>query len=187
LVRRRGELEGEPAGLGRRGEEKDGGVAVNVQRIQALEDRFAIANLVNSYAQGVDRRDARGVAALFTFDGILCVGPTSDGVQASHIEGRDRIVKALVAGLSRYRSTFHEITSHTVTFLDDGENGDVIEEATAQTGCVAHHISGPEQEQRDHVWYINYFDELVRDDDGWRFAKRQLRVDIVADRPLEIE
>lgn len=157
---------------------------MNARRIQVLEDRFAIADLVNAYAQGVDRRDARGVAALFAVDGVLFIGATPDGRPRAHIQGHDAIVKALVAGLSPYRATFHEITSHTVAFQDDGEDGDAGDEATAQTGCVAHHITGPDGEERDHIWFINYFDELVRDDRVWRFERRQLRVDLVADRPL---
>jgi uncharacterized protein (TIGR02246 family) len=143
-----------------------------------LEDTLAVARLVNAYAQAVDRRDAAGAAGLFAEDGILVVDSTPGEVPPAVIEGRDAIARALEQ-LSRYNSTFHEITSHTV------ELGPRL--ATAQTGCVAHHITGPAGEERDRVWFVNYFDDLICGPDGWRFARRELRVEIVQERPLILE
>jgi uncharacterized protein (TIGR02246 family) len=140
-----------------------------------LEDAHAVSRLVNAYAQAVDRRDAAGAAALFSEDGVLVVDSTPGENSPVVIEGRDAIARALTR-LDRYNSTFHEITSHTVAF----EPG----RAKAQTGCVAHHITGAAGEERDRVWFVNYFDDLVSGPDGWRFARRELRVEIVQERRL---
>ncbi len=147
---------------------------MDLSRLTALEDRAAIADLVNAYAQAVDRRDATSAAALFVNDGELVVW-SEPGAAPSTLRGRDQIARAL-AGLDRYRATFHEISSHTVTLGQDTAEG--------RTACVAHHVSGTEGEERDRVWYLHYTDTFRRELEGWRIARRELRIEIVEESPL---
>jgi ketosteroid isomerase-like protein len=49
---------------------------------------------------------------------------------------------------------------------------------------VAHHVSGSEDDERDRVWYLHYTDTFKREADGWRIARRELRVDIESESPL---
>lgn len=144
-------------------------------RLTDLEDRVAISELVNAYAQAVDRRDAGGAAALFAHDGELAVWSEPDAAAPSTMMGREQIAQALTR-LDQYSATFHEISSHTVTLDRDV--------ATGRTACVAHHVSGSGPGQRDRVWYLHYNDTLKREPDGWRIARRELRVDIVSESPL---
>jgi uncharacterized protein (TIGR02246 family) len=140
-----------------------------------LADRLAISDLIHTYAQGVDRKDVDRVAGLFCEDGELVVF-TEPGTDAwRRIKGRAAIRESL-SDLERYRATFHVIGNHTAVV--EGES------ATAETGCVAHHITEMDGEERDRVWYLRYRDSLVRDGDRWRFAVRELRVEIVAKAPL---
>jgi uncharacterized protein (TIGR02246 family) len=143
--------------------------------MNSVEDRIAIADLVNTYAQSVDHKDTDGVAALFCEDGelVVYVEPGSD--EPRRITGREAVRESL-SDLQRYSATFHAIASHTATV--DGDR------ATAETGCIAHHITGAEGEQRDRVWYLRYSDTLVRQSGTWCFARRELRVEVVARGPL---
>jgi uncharacterized protein (TIGR02246 family) len=144
-------------------------------RLAALEDRAAIADLVHAYAQAVDRRDADGAAALFAADGELLVWSEPAAQQPTVCRGREQISSAL-AGLDRYRATFHSISSHTVALSND--------EATGCTACVAHHVSGSADQERDRVLYLNYTDAFRREAQGWRIVRREMRVEIVDDHPL---
>jgi ketosteroid isomerase-like protein len=144
-------------------------------RLTALEDRAAISHLVNAYAQAVDRRDAAGAAVLFAQDGELAVWSEPGAGAPSTVTGREQIAQALTR-LDQYSATFHEISSHTVTLDQDV--------ATGRTACVAHHVSGSGPDQRDRVWYLHYDDTFKREPDGWRIARRELRVDIVSESPL---
>jgi ketosteroid isomerase-like protein len=149
--------------------------SVDPSRLAALEDRVAISELVHAYAQAVDRRDADGAAALFAHDGELAVWSGPNAGAPSTMKGRDQIVGAL-SRLDQYRATFHEISSHTLTLDHDVASG--------RTACVAHHVSGSEDDERDRVWYLHYTDTFKREADGWRIARRELRVDIESESPL---
>jgi hypothetical protein len=37
----------------------------------------------------------------------------------------------------------------------------------------------------DLVWHLRYLDDYVETADGWRFARREVHVDLVERRPLE--
>jgi SnoaL-like domain len=126
--------------------DESGPGASDPKRLEALEDRIAIVELVHAYAQAVDRRDAVGAAALFSLEGELVVWPEEATEPPSTLKGRDQIARAL-AGLDRYRATFHEISSHTVRLDRDI--------ATGRTACVAHHVSGPKEQEHDRIWYLH--------------------------------
>ncbi len=148
---------------------------VDHSRLAALEDRAAIADLVHTYAQAVDRRDADGAAALFAQDGELLVSSEPSAQEPTVRRGREQIAGAL-AGLDRYRATFHAISSHTVALSND--------EATGRTACVAHHVSGSRDQERDRVLYLNYTDTFRREGRDWRIARRELRVEIVEEHAI---
>jgi ketosteroid isomerase-like protein len=149
--------------------------AVAIDALTSIEDRLAISDLVHSYAQRVDRKDIDGVAGLFCDDGQLVVYTEPNTESPRIVSGRTAIRESL-SDLHRYRATFHEIANHTVCIDQD--------RARAVTGCVAHHITGPDGAERDRVWYLRYTDTLVREPDGWRFSVRELRVEIVTRGPL---
>jgi uncharacterized protein (TIGR02246 family) len=141
----------------------------------SIEDRVAISELVHTYAQAVDRKDIDGVAGLFCEDGQLVVYTEPKAESPRIVSGREAIRESL-SDLHRYRATFHEIANHTVSLDQD--------RASALTGCVAHHITGSDGDERDRVWYLRYRDQLVRELGGWRFSVRELRVEIVTRGPL---
>ncbi|WP_238019292.1 nuclear transport factor 2 family protein [Dactylosporangium sp. AC04546] len=124
-------------------------------------DSEAVRRLALEYARGCDRRDAAGVAALFTPDGRLAREPDLD------VRGRAAIAER-IAALSRYRVTTHFVGNHLV----DGDRGEVY--------CMAYHL----YDDRVFVMSIRYQDRYAETDEGWRFAERVLIVDWTEDRPL---
>jgi uncharacterized protein (TIGR02246 family) len=144
--------------------------------ITDVADRQAISDLVHAYAQGVDRRDADAVAALFTQDGIFVAYATPGATEpTSRSQGRAEIAKAI--GTARYyRQTTHTIGNHLAAVTGD--------RATGETRCVAYHVLGDEGAETLLVWHIRYLDTYERCRDGWRFADRELRVDLASDQPL---
>ena len=124
-------------------------------------DRSDLRHLVESYAIGCDRRDLELLASCFTDGGVLTVHrpdrPTSALTAPAEL---DRIP----AGLGRYDHTFHLVGNHRVEVADD--------DATGDTYCVAHHVSG----DVDHVMHIRYEDRYRRTADGWRIATRDVHV-----------
>ena len=131
-------------------------------------ERRELRELVERYAQGVDRADGEAVAALFAEDGVLAtwMDPSSTGSTGEQV-GRAAIAKA-VAGLSRYVATHHTISSHS----------SVVEgmSATGETLCTAHHVEDAGGRRRDRVLYIRYADAFAREAAGWRFTRREVRV-----------
>ncbi|WP_179405062.1 nuclear transport factor 2 family protein [Burkholderia guangdongensis] len=131
--------------------------------------RHALYELACRYAQAVDRRDWRQLAALFTVDAQL-IGP------GFTLDGRDAIVAGMGA-IERYDVTQHHVHNQLVTL--DGD------EAAVETYCVACHVYARDGVKRKLDWGVRYRDRCVLDDGAWRFASRTLHVDWTQDLPLE--
>jgi ketosteroid isomerase-like protein len=133
--------------------------------------------LVEQYAQAVDRADGGAVAALFAEDGVLALwmDPGSEEQTGGHV-GQDQIA-TVGDGLRRYVATHHIISSHTSVL--EGRT------ATGETLCTAHHVEDVDGKRQDRVLYIRYLDSFVRTSQGWRFARRELRVQWVSVLPVD--
>jgi uncharacterized protein (TIGR02246 family) len=141
-----------------------------------VADRLAISDLVHAYCQGVDRRDAEGVAGLFTEDGTFVAYATPGASEpTSRSEGRAAITKAI--GMARhYRLTTHTVGNHLATVDGDRAGG--------ETRVVAYHVLGDEGAETLLIWHIRYVDDYVRGAEGWRISERVLRVDLETTQPL---
>jgi uncharacterized protein (TIGR02246 family) len=133
--------------------------------------------LVERYAQAVDRADGAAVAELFAEDGVLALwtDPTSSDPTAERI-GRAAITKS-VDSISHYVATHHTISSHT----------SVVEGATAtgETLCTAHHLLEEGSKRSDRVLYIRYVDTFVRSSGPWLFSRREMRVQWTSTLPVD--
>lgn len=128
--------------------------------------------LAHRYAAAVDDRDFLAVAGLFAFDGVLAVPrPPKHLDPVSEHVGRAGVLEAMAA-LSGVPRTFHAV----VGAVYDGTRGRIA--------CVAHHVL-PGDPPTDLVWHLRYLDDYVETVDGWRFARREVHVDLVERRPLE--
>lgn len=142
----------------------------------AAESR-ELHELVEQYAQAVDRADGAAVAELFAEDGVLVLwmNPGSDE-QTGERAGRDQIA-SVGDGLRRYVATHHTISSHTSVV--DGMHGN------GETLCTAHHLEEVDGKRVDKVLYLRYLDTFSRTTDGWRFARRELHVQWQSTLPVD--
>ena len=123
--------------------------SINLSR----EDKAAILDLCAEYNWRTDTGDARGVAELFTVNGVW------DG-EPGRFEGRAAIEQFNRNAHRRLRGAMHFNNNHQFEVRD---------------GVVHHrcygllHIPGAEGIQ---TLLTTYTDVVVRDGDGWRFRER---------------
>jgi hypothetical protein len=126
-------------------------------RIQAIEDRLAIQDVIIRYAMGVDDQDDDVVASCFTDDAEasfagLPAGPGGPAIAA---------FLASAMGTPRAAST-HRFTNVAVTL--DGDEADV------RSSAVVYGVRGEPAQLR--LRGIRYRDRFVRTAAGWRIARR---------------
>lgn len=140
-------------------------------------ERRELHELVERYAQAVDRADGDAVAELFTDDGVLTtwMDPATRKATGEN-KGRSAIAKA-VNGLSRYVATHHTISSHSS--IVDGAH------ATGETLCTAHHVTADGRKKQDRVLYIRYLDTFARTSGPWLFSRREVHVQWTSTLPVD--
>lgn len=140
-------------------------------------ERRELQELVERYAQAVDRADGAGVAELFADDGVLATWmDPSTGASTGEHNGRTAIARA-IGGLSKYAATHHTISSHSSTV--DGAH------ATGETLCTAHHVVDERGHKTDRVHYIRYLDTFVRTSGPWLFSRREVHVQWSSTLPVD--
>ena len=129
-------------------------------RIDRLESRFEIAELVGAYCSTCDSRDMLGMAAIFTEDIVM---ESSDGGMNSC--GKDEVIAMFNRVLGIRGPGFHWTHDHTVKFDNDDPN--------LATGTVeAHAETSPNFVVS--ISALRYHDTYRREGGIWRFAKRSL-------------
>jgi hypothetical protein len=125
-----------------------------LHRIDRIESQLEIRQLPIRYALAVDGRDLDAWVGLFVGD-VNC---------GRHGRGR-AVLRGLIEPQVRtfYRS-IHQICGHAIDFIDDNH-------ATGEVYCRAEH----EARGKWVVMAICYFDEYVREDGRWYFARRKER------------
>jgi SnoaL-like domain len=131
---------------------------------QACRDREAIRDLLARYTYAGDRGRTAELAACFADDGVLEF-PGNSGTGPSGVH------EALTSGERNLAIGFmrHHITSPLIEVDGDA--------ATARSYFTVISNNGP-----DHAG--TYSDRLMRTGDGWRFARRLVRVDWQAETSL---
>jgi uncharacterized protein (TIGR02246 family) len=128
-----------------------------------LAAREAIRELVAAYAHAADSGRFDEVAGLFTADGVL---ETPD-----HVEHRGReAIRAFLGGTGQAlaRATTVPIIRHHLSNLSVAVTGP--DDATGAAYFFVVTERGP-----DH--WGRYRDRYTRDEEGWRFAHRRVRLD----------
>jgi SnoaL-like domain len=138
------------------------------ERLQELEDRIAIRELIDQYTFTADTRDAEGQMAIFTENTNFEVYmdekiPTPTQV----IKGRKNL-RLVFDDLNQYLSTMHFNGQSTVTL--DGNK------ATGITYCRAYHLKVLEGVQKMMIAGIRYYDTMIKQDGIWLFSERKLKV-----------
>ncbi|HEY5273228.1 MAG TPA: nuclear transport factor 2 family protein [Acidimicrobiales bacterium] len=127
------------------------------KRIMALEDREAIYDLVKDYSNAIDDRDIDKYASLMAEHVELCQfegGNTRVGRQAV----RDWMAWRFTQwGLSR-----HYPLNHRITELNESDGKGIV------NGWAEMAMDG-----KIYVTAIRYYDDYIREDGEWRFARRE--------------
>lgn len=125
-------------------------------RVRRLEDRFAINDLVISYATLLDDAQWDRLGELFTEDGVF-------GSPNSRTVGRSAVVENFKVKHAPFPATWHDPHGVVVEFDDDDHaRGTVIGYAE---------LAGPDGTV---VTSIRYHDDYRREGGRWRFAARHV-------------
>jgi len=135
-------------------------------RIQVLEDREAIRQLIIDYGVYHDHRDYRSLSALFARNGVWESGMG----RGEGPEGVFRLMDNAIGHnpLPEGSGTFHVLTNDAITV-----NGD---SATALTKWL---FITPGAEGAPSVQVLGHYnDDFIREDGEWKFLRREAPVDL---------
>jgi 3-phenylpropionate/cinnamic acid dioxygenase small subunit len=131
---------------------------------QEISDKLEITEVLYRYASALDGRKPELLRAVFLEDAIFTIGA---GV--GEFRGPDAIAEVVMEFLGGLETSQHIVTNPVIEL--DGDR--------ARSRCYLHaqHYL-PDQRTGGNTLEIGgtYHDDLVRTDDGWRIAKRELEV-----------
>jgi SnoaL-like domain len=145
------------------------------ERLQQLEDRVAIRELIDQYAYCADTRDAQGQMALFTEDTRFIVFMDAKSSEPTQVINKRADLFPVFDNLKTYRTTMHFNGQSTVLQLNDNT-------ATGITYCIAHHQTIKDSGQKLMIANIKYHDSFVKQNGKWLFSGRKLLVDWIENR-----
>lgn len=129
------------------------------RRVERLEARAEISELVSAYAVACDEHDMDRLIGLFTEDARF---DSPSGVMAAH--GRDAIAAMFVRMFRIRGPAYHWTHDHFVRFPDSGD-------PDRATGLVLSHAETSPDKQTS-LAAMRYEDAYRRVDGRWRFEKR---------------
>jgi uncharacterized protein (TIGR02246 family) len=124
------------------------------------EDRLAIRELIEAYADAVCRADAQDWGALWAEDAVWHLPEYPD---IGEVRGRDAIVAMWVEAMKHYPGIIFIATPGAIDVLGDHATARSYTSEVYDQGGVTRRDRG------------RYDDELVRTPEGWRFARRTFR------------
>ena len=126
----------------------------------AADDRFAIIATLDRYAECLDRRDWPGLADVFTED-----------VEIDWVEWQQRGLDAATTSIRSYLDgcgpSQHLLGNYRIELAGD--------HATSRHYCRVMHMGKGLQAGKTYESWIEYADELVRTNEGWRSRRRVCR------------
>ena len=138
------------------------------KRVQLLEDREAIRDLILAYGAAHDGRDYRTFASLFARDGEWVGGlGTAKGPEAIF-----ELMNRTIGHNPRPEGsgTFHLMTNERIRI--DGDS------ASARTQWL---YLAPGDDRAPRMVYLGHYDDqFVREDGQWKFLRREAPLDIPA-------
>lgn len=136
-------------------------------------DRTEILDLIATYGTAWDSADAETFTGLFTEDAICAFYRNDADTPSALLEGRRALHQAVDARAGRFKTiglvTNHIMSESTLTALDE----DTVGERTDVRVFWQAPATDPEPRP---VQTGHYDGVVVRTDDGWRFAKRAVRL-----------
>jgi uncharacterized protein (TIGR02246 family) len=139
-------------------------------RLQALEDREAIRDLLAEYRRALDEKDFDAYAELFGDDGEF----VADGIEPAR--GREQIL-AMLAGLQATGALTQHAGDdrHLVSNVEIELDGDRATVRSTWVYVTREADGGPLLRMVGH-----YADDVRRTAAGWRFARRAAPCDMIS-------
>jgi len=138
------------------------------QRLQELEDRIAIRELIDQYTYCADTRDAEGQMAIFMEDTNFEVYMDEKIATPTQVVTGRKSLRPVFDNLNQYLSTMHFNGQSSVKLDSD--------KATGITYCRAYHLKVEDGVQKLMIAGIRYYDTMVKQDGIWLFSERKLKV-----------
>jgi len=135
------------------------------ERLQKLEDREQILELMATYGATLDRRDFAAFSKLFTEDATY-----GGGAATSLTRGRDAIASMLEKAITTNTANLPGPNSHLYFNPSIQVDGD---RATAHSKG-AYTVPDKATKATQLIFFINYQDTFVRRDGRWLFQQRLL-------------
>jgi 3-phenylpropionate/cinnamic acid dioxygenase small subunit len=130
------------------------------------DEERAIVALLFRYAAGIDRRDWPLFASCFTAD------LETDYGALGQWHGRDPFVEHMRQGHANLGRTLHRITNYEIT-----GNADEAA-ATCYVDALLMRQEPSKAYRQAHGWYE---DQLIRDQEGWKIARRKFTAVMIQD------
>ena len=143
-----------------------GGTGTIEARLQRLEDREAIRDLLMEYGSTLDERDFKAFSELFARD----VGEWNGGMGVARgPEAIRKLMEKTITG--KPGANFHIFNNETINV-----NGDRATAVTKWTFIVKGQDGRPKS-----VYLGHYNDTLIREDGRWKFLRRKVTNDIAGE------
>jgi uncharacterized protein (TIGR02246 family) len=131
-----------------------------LSRIDRVESRLDLRDLVSRYCKACDDRDLAAMADLFAPDGAVTTG---DG--STRHEGRDAVIAMFAQSQTSMHMTNHWVHDHLLSFTSPDEaSGTAFAHVEANVNGTA------------MIGAIRYHDDYARCDGKWRFSKRHIEM-----------
>lgn len=132
------------------------------QRLDRLESRFAMQDLVSDYCLGFDKRDFDRFLGIWWPDAVWEIGPPFGS-----FDGHAGVTKAVKEILwPAWRQSTHFTTNLRVTFTDDDHADGVCD-----VDCI-----GTTADEQAQTVAATYTDRFERRDGVWKIARRQVKM-----------
>jgi uncharacterized protein (TIGR02246 family) len=137
------------------------------ERIDALESREQIRDLIVEYGRALDHRDFVAYAALFEEEQGTWIGGLGSA------SGRDAIFKLMDDSIGHAEQPIEPTSHHVFTNIRIEVDGDTAAATTKWTFVVQSEAGSPQ-------WFYlgHYDDDFVRKDGQWYFLRREAFTDI---------
>jgi hypothetical protein len=133
------------------------------QRINAIEDRIALKEIVDRFSTLADVKNVQQQLLLFTEDAV--VETFRNGQPAGVLKGREAIGNAFSSFLNLFETVYHINGQQTVSI-----NGNT---ASGTSYCMVTLIGTENGKKMKTTFGIYYKDEFVRRGKQWLISKRQ--------------
>jgi uncharacterized protein (TIGR02246 family) len=145
-------------------------VAGLAERIDVLESKEQIRDLIIEYGRALDHRDFVAYAALFEEEQGTWIGGLGSA------SGRDAIFKLMDDSIGHAEQPIEPTSHHVFTNIQIEVDGDTASATTKWTFVVPSEAGSPQ-------WFYlgHYDDDFVRKDGQWFFSRREAFTDIPRD------